>query len=475
MTHRRTKIIATLGPASTDPVTLEALIQAGVNCFRINCSHSTHQSLEHYVSSIRKAEKKVKKSVSILADLQGPKIRIGQFNVPSITLQAGAPFTLQVTEDPLVGDLSQVAVHGYPNLAKDVKPEDVLILGDNQITLTVEKIINEAIHCVVQNDGTLSAHKGVNLQGGGLAAPAFTEKDQEDLTYLLTLDIDYLALSFVQSAQDIHTLRAQVNVAKKSCHIIAKIERSEAIEGLKSIIEASDGIMIARGDLAIEVGEAQVPALQKQAIQMAIKCNKASIVATQMMESMIKNPHPTRAEISDVANAVLDGSDAVMLSAETAVGAHPIEVVKVVHEACLSVEHYPSLLSAQVPPLHAPKQIDEAIAIASVTTANQLGIDAIVAFTESGTTPLWMSRLYTEVPIYALSAQTTTLHRCPLYKNVYPLYCETPPDFATLYTQATQVLKNQGLIHTGQRILITHGEHLGVAGETNALKIMHVN
>ena len=472
--NRRTKIIATLGPSTDDPSTLEALIQAGLDCVRLNFSHGTAAEHEKRVNLVKKYAEELKTQVTILADLQGPKIRIGGFKEGEISLKKGNSFKLIVTEDPMQGSKDQVAIIGYPTFHKEVQLGQILVLDDGHLMLTIHSIDDNAMHCTVMNDGILRSNKGINVQGGGLAAPAFTEKDREDLATALALKVDYVALSFVKTAEDIHALRQAIDQANNTSQIIAKIERAEAMAHLEAIIEAADGIMIARGDLAIEVGEAEVPALQKQALYEATSQAKISIVATQMMESMVDNPHPTRAEISDVANAVLDGTDAVMLSAETAIGQYPVQVIQAVHKACVSVEKYPYLSDKRTLFKKKMSQVDEAVAMASVYTANRLGIRAIITLTESGTTPRWMSRIYTGVPIYALSRDLATLRRSNLYRNVYPLYFDVTQDPYLLYEHITDLLKKHAIVTQQDLVIITQGAHLGIAGKTNTLKIVAI-
>ncbi|MDP1791286.1 MAG: pyruvate kinase, partial [Methylibium sp.] len=338
--HRATKIVATLGPASSTPDVLERMITAGVDVVRLNFSHGSAQDHIARAALVREVAQRAGKEVAIMADLQGPKIRVGKFAQGKVMLEPGSAFVLDAARSE-PGDLQAVGLD-YKSLPRDVKPGDTLLLNDGLIVLTVDKVLGEAVHTVVKIGGELSNPKGINTQGGGLTAPALTAKDMEDIKTAMSFQCEYLAVSFPKNATDMEMARQLANVAGEPWRhkpaLIAKIERSEAIPVLEQILKASDGIMVARGDLAVEVGNAAVPALQKKMIKLARELDKVVITATQMMESMIVNPVPTRAEVSDVANAVLDGTDAVMLSAETAVGRHPVEVIEAADRICREAE-----------------------------------------------------------------------------------------------------------------------------------------
>jgi pyruvate kinase len=476
MPYRSTKIVATLGPASNTPELLEEMIKAGVNVVRLNFSHGTAQDHIDRAQMVREAAKRAGREVAIMADLQGPKIRVGKFEQGKVMLEAGQPFVLDASRTEM-GDIHGVGLD-YKELPRDVVAGDVLLLNDGLIVLTVDKVQGEQVHTTVKMGGELSNNKGINKKGGGLTAPALTGKDMDDIKTAMSFQADYLAVSFPKNATDMEMARQLANVAaaqyKHKPGLIAKIERAEAIPRLEEILRASDGIMVARGDLAVEVGNATVPALQKRMIKMAREMDKVVITATQMMESMITNPVPTRAEVSDVANAVLDGTDAVMLSAETAAGKYPLETVIEMAQICLAAE------SAELVELDADftgktfSRIDQTIAMGALFTAHHLGAKAIVALTESGSTVLWMSRHRIHIPIYALTTQQSTQRKMALYRNVRPLLMDTSADRDTALAQAEAHLKSRGIIQSGDVYAITCGEPMGSPGGTNMLKICKV-
>jgi pyruvate kinase len=476
MPYRSTKIVATLGPASNTPQILEEMIRAGVNVVRLNFSHGTAQDHIDRAQMVREAAKRAGREVAIMADLQGPTIRVGKFEQGKVMLEAGQPFVLDASRTEL-GDNHGVGLD-YKELPRDVVAGDVLLLNDGLIVLTVNKVQGEQVHTMVKMGGELSNNKGINKKGGGLTAPALTAKDMDDIKTAMSFQADYLAVSFPKNATDMEMARQLANVAaaqyKHKPGLIAKIERAEAIPRLEEILRASDGIMVARGDLAVEVGNATVPALQKRMIKMAREMDKVVITATQMMESMITNPVPTRAEVSDVANAVLDGTDAVMLSAETAAGKYPLETVIEMAQICLAAE------SAELVELDADftgktfDRIDQTIALGALFTAHHLGAKAIVALTESGSTLLWMSRHRIHIPIYALTTQQSTQRKMALYRNVRPLLMDTSADRDTALAQAEAHLKSRGIMQTGDVYAITCGEPMGSPGGTNMLKICKV-
>jgi len=477
MTRRATKIVATLGPASSDPALLEQMIRAGVNVVRLNFSHGKAQDHIDRARLVREAAARAGREVAIMADLQGPKIRVGKFADGKVMLETGQKFILDATRtEP--GDASAVGLD-YKELPRDVKAGDVLLLNDGLITMKVEAVKGEAVHAVVTMGGELSNNKGINKKGGGLTAPALTAKDMEDIKTAMSFQADYVAVSFPQNATDMEMARQLCNVAAAEYnhkpHLIAKIERAEAIPKLEEILRASDSIMVARGDLAIEVGNAAVPALQKRMIRMAHEMDKTVITATHMMESMINNPMPTRAEVSDVANAVLDGSDAVMTSAETAAGKFPLETVVEMASVCVAAE------AAEDVALDADfsgktfSRIDQSIAMGALFTAHHLGAKAIVALTESGSTALWMSRHRVHIPIYALTSKVATQRKMALYRNVTPLLMDTSADRDTAMHDAEQHLKARGIMQAGDIYVITCGEPMGSPGGTNMLKICRVS
>ena len=476
MPYRSTKIVATLGPASNTPEILEEMIRAGVNVVRLNFSHGTAQDHIDRALMVREAAKRAGREVAIMADLQGPKIRVGKFEQGKVMLESGQPFVLDASRTEM-GDIHGVGLD-YKELPRDVVAGDVLLLNDGLIVLTVDKVVGEQVHTTVKMGGELSNNKGINKKGGGLTAPALTAKDMDDIKTAMSFQADYLAVSFPKNATDMEMARQLANVAaaqyKHKPGLIAKIERAEAIPRLEEILRASDGIMVARGDLAVEVGNATVPALQKRMIKMAREMDKVVITATQMMESMITNPVPTRAEVSDVANAVLDGTDAVMLSAETAAGKYPLETVIEMAQICLAAE------SAELVELDADftgktfSRIDQTIAMGALFTAHHLGAKAIVALTESGSTVLWMSRHRIHIPIYALTTQQSTQRKMALYRNVRPLLMDTSADRDTALAQAEAHLKSRGIMQAGDVYAITCGEPMGSPGGTNMLKMCKV-
>ncbi|WP_175541869.1 pyruvate kinase [Polaromonas sp. YR568] len=473
MQRRGTKIVATLGPASSDPALLEQMIRAGVNCVRLNFSHGTAQDHIDRARLVREAATRAGREVAIMADLQGPKIRVGKFAEGKVQLEQGMKFVLDASRtEP--GDINGVGLD-YKELPRDVKAGDTLLLNDGLIVMTVDKVKGEQVHATVKVGGVLSNNKGINKQGGGLTAPALTAKDMEDIKTAMSFQADYVAVSFPQNASDMEMARQLCNVAgaefRHKPGLIAKIERAEAIPNLEAICKASDGIMVARGDLAIEVGNAAVPALQKRMIRMARELDKVVITATHMMESMITNPVPTRAEVSDVANAVLDGTDAVMTSAETAAGRYPLETIVEMANICAEAEKAEDVkLDADFTGMTFDR-IDQSIAMGALFTAHHLGCKAIVALTDSGSTALWMSRHRIHIPIYALTPKLATQRKMALYRNVRPLLMDTSADRDTALGDAEAHLKKRGIVDSGDIYAITCGEPMGAPGGTNMLKI----
>ncbi|MGE0112934.1 pyruvate kinase [Aquabacterium sp.] len=474
---RATKIVATLGPASSTPEVLEQMLRAGVDVVRLNFSHGKAQDHIDRAQLVREAALRVGKVVAIMADLQGPKIRVGKFADGKVMLEPGQPFILDASRTEL-GDLQGVGLD-YKELPRDVKPGDTLLLNDGLIVLTVEAVKGEAVHTVVKLGGELSNNKGINKQGGGLTAPALTAKDMDDIKTAASFQCDYIAVSFPKSATDMEMARQLCNVAgepwKHRPALIAKIERSEAIPNLESILKASDGIMVARGDLAVEVGNATVPALQKRMIKMAREMDKVVITATQMMESMIVNPVPTRAEVSDVANAVLDGTDAVMLSAETAAGKYPVETVAQMANIVQEAEHAEEVSLDADFTNKTFGRIDQSIAMGALFTAYHLGCKAIIALTESGSTALWMSRHRIHVPIFALTARDIAQRKMALFRNVHPLLVPSYADRDEALRQAETFFVERGLLRPGDTYAITCGEPMGTPGGTNMLKVCAVH
>ncbi len=470
---RRTKIVATLGPASSTPEVLERMINAGVDVVRINFSHGTREEHIEHAELARSLARAAGQTVGVLADLQGPKIRIGKFEHGKITLKAGDKFVLDAECE--MGDQEKVGLD-YKELPNDVGTGATLMLDDGRIVLGVSQVKGRQVHCVVEQGGVLSNNKGINRKGGGLSAPALTPKDMEDIKTAAALKADYLAVSFPRTGEDMRWARDLMHQAGGKSLMMAKIERSEAILALDDILLASDAIMVARGDLAVEVGDAVVPALQKRMIRAARLNNKLVVTATQMMESMITSPIPTRAEVSDVANAVLDGTDAVMLSAESAAGDYPVETVEAMARVCLEAEK--EFLASQDQRRFQsgiPDTIEEAIARATMFTASNLKIRAIAALTQSGHTVLLMSRRNSNVPIFALSPQEGTRRKMTLFRGVYPIkFSGGSNDPESILDLAETELLKRGAVHNGDLIIMTIGEPVGKAGGTNTMKIIKV-
>lgn len=475
MNHlRRTKIVVTLGPSLDDPLMLERVILAGAVVFRANFSHGDIHTHEKRIQLVRKIAAEHQRIVAILVDLQGPKIRIGRFKNKKIKLEEGQSFILDTKLPDDAGDEQSVSLD-YKNLPNDVQENDTLLLDDGRLVLNVLKVEPTKIYCRVAVGGELSNNKGINRLGGGLSAAALTDKDRTDIKEAVRLQADYIAVSFPRHADDIKEARILLKAAGGQPGIIAKIERAEAVSNLDHIIQASDAVMIARGDLGVEIGDAELPAVQKKIIKIARVFHKPVITATQMLETMIQNTIPTRAEVSDVANAVLDGTDAVMLSGETAVGKYPDKAVAAMDRICLHAEKHASIRTMRNNKDHTFKYVDEAIAMATMYTANHLDIKAIIALTESGTTPLLMSRVNSHIPIYGLSRIEMTLRRMTLYRGVYPiLFDATHIDRRILNQAATMELQKLKILEQNDLVIITKGDLIGIHGRTNSLKILTV-
>jgi pyruvate kinase len=472
---RATKIVATIGPASSDKATLTRMVRAGIDVVRLNFSHGNAQDHIDRAALVREVADECGRKVAIMADLQGPKIRVGKFENGKIELQNGDKFILDA--DCAMGNQERVGLD-YKALPRDLKPGDVLLLNDGLIVLTTERVVGNQIHTVVKIGGELSNNKGINRQGGGLTAPALTAKDMDDIKTAMSFQADYVAVSFPKNSSDMQMARQLANVAGEAYEhkpmMIAKIERAEAIPLLQEILDASDGIMVARGDLAVEVGNAAVPGLQKRMIKMARASNKLAITATQMMESMIVNAVPTRAEVSDVANAVLDGTDAVMTSAETASGRYPVETVEAMSAICLEAEKSEDCrLDADFLNMQFTR-VDQSIAYGALFTAHHLGVKAIAALTESGSTALWMSRHNIDVPIFAITPNLATCRKAALYRNVRTFEMAQATDREEILRDVQDLLLARGVVQKGDLIVVTWGEPIGQVGGTNAMKIMKV-
>src|SRR2546421_12329188 len=471
---RSTKIVATLGPSSSEPSVLERMVRAGVDVVRLNFSHGTAEDHLGRAALVKEIASKVGRTVAIMCDLQGPKIRVGKFKEGKITLETGRTFILDAG-CPL-GDNDRVGLD-YKELPRDVEPGAVLLLDDGKIVLDVTDVRGDEVKTVVRHGGVLSNNKGINRQGGGLTAPALTAKDMEDIKTAAKIQSDYLAVSFPKSGADMYMARELMRAAGGKAFLIAKIERAEAVGAgaLLDIMRGSDGIMVARGDLAVEVGDAAVPALQKKMIRLAREQNRLTITATQMMESMISSPVPTRAEVSDVANAVLDGTDAVMLSAESASGKYPVEVIEAMDRICREAEQTQPLSLDSEFLNRVFTRVDQSIAMAALFTAYHLKVKCIASLTESGSTALWMSRLNAGVPIYALTSQTATRYRCALLRDVFPIMVKyVGHDREELLREAENVLVQHKVVKGGDIIVLTIGEPIGKSGGTNTMKIVKV-
>lgn len=471
---KHTKIVATMGPSSISSEIIEQLILSGVNVFRLNFSHGTHQFHQDNAHNIRTVANKLNSAIAVMCDLQGPKIRISKFIDGQITLVEGDKFILDTSLNEL-GDQTIVGVD-YKFLHQDVKINDTLLLDDGKISLKVLSIKDQQIICQIINGGLLSDNKGINKLGGGLTAPSLTAKDLEDIKIAALINTDYLAISFPKSSADMHMAKELFKTNGGKGLVIAKIERCEAVIAQNEIIASCDGIMVARGDLAVEVGDAQVPFIQKQLIKNARAANKLVITATQMMESMINSPIPTRAEVSDVANAVLDGTDAVMLSAETATGNYPVHAVLAMARTCEQAEKTQEIKLDLQFLGRVFTRIDQAIAMSTLFAAYHMKVRAIVSLSESGATPLWMSRLNTGIPIFALTPYPEVRNKMALYREVFPMifteYATAPEQLLHLIEK---FLLQQNLITNNDLIVVTFGDKMGNIGGTNTLKILQVS
>ena len=471
---RRTKIVATLGPATDDPKMLDKIIEAGVDVVRVNFSHGTPEEHIERAERVRNRARAHGRQIGVLCDLQGPKIRIEKFQSDKVLLEEGASFTLDTQLEATAGNQDRVGV-AYKQLPHDVKRGDTLLLDDGRIVLWVNEVNDTEVVCRVVSGGELSNRKGINKQGGGLSAPALTDKDRDDIKTAAAMQADYLAISFVRSAADVNEARRLLEEAGGDGDIVSKIERAESLDVIEEIIEASDVIMIARGDLGVEIGDAGLPPVQKHLIQLGRKMNKVVITATQMMESMIYSHIPTRAEVFDVANAVLDGTDAVMLSAETASGKYPDKAIAAMDRICREAEKQRISTHSDHRINTVFGRIDEAIAMATMYTANHLGVKAIAALTESGSTTLWMSRISSGIPIYALTSHVGTRRKVTLYRGVYPVSFEpVGKDHSEVNREAVDELLRRGTVRDGDLVILTKGDMMGEMGGTNAMKIVRV-
>lgn len=470
---RRTKILATIGPASESKEVLIKMVDAGLNAVRCNFSHGTVDDHRKRIQLIREVAKEKGVYIGILADLQGPKIRVAKFKDGKVILKNDEVFILDAEMEKSAGDEKSVGID-YKELPNDVKKGDVLLLDDGKILLTVAKVDGAKIHCNVAVGGKLSNNKGINKKGGGLTAPSLTEKDKEDIKTAAVLEVDYVAVSFPRNAKDMECARKFLLEYGSEAGVVAKVERTEAVANIEEIIKASDAIMVARGDLAVEIGDENVPAVQKMIIRLTRELDKIVITATQMMESMITSSTPTRAEVSDVANAVLDGTDVVMLSAESAVGEYPVETVEAMSRVCEAAENsnLVHIVSKDNVTRHHDR-VDEAVGSAAVYLANHVDAQAIISLTESGSTALWMSRINTHLPIYALSRNRMTLGKMTLYRGVVPIEFDSTR-MARFYVnrEASLELEKRGIVKPGEWVVLTSGDHMGVNGGTNKIKVI---
>ncbi len=473
---RRTKIVATVGPSTDDLNVLTDMMRAGLDVVRLNASHGTVEDRRRRLALVREAAARADKCVGVLLDLGGPKIRIEGFRTGKVLLEEGQPFALDTTLDPKAGSPEVVGV-AYKELPNDVVAGDTLLLADGLIVLDVEKVTGTRIETKVRVGGELSDRKGVNRQGGGISAPAISDKDREDIKFVAQEGIDYMAVSFARDAADIQQARALLREAGGDARIVAKIERHEAVANLAGIIDASDVVMVARGDLGVEMGYAELTGLQKTIIHQTRARNRVVITATQMMESMITSPVPTRAEVSDVANAVMDGTDAVMLSAESATGRYPVKAVQAMAQVIEGAEKYQLTHTRTRHRVEGQfKGTEEAIAMSVMYTANHMKVGAIVALTETGATPLWMSRIRSDIPIYAFTRHEATRRRVTMFRGVYPVIFDvTSPNSAeSLYRELFTRMLDLQLVKKNDLVILTKGELSGVTGGTNSMLILKV-
>ena len=477
MQLRRTKIVATLGPATSSPEVLKSIIAAGADVVRLNFSHGSPADHQQRAAMVLQAAKEVGRHVALLADLQGPKVRVARFTNNKVQLQEGQDFLLDPSMDLEAGTEEAVGLD-FPELGKDLHKNDILLLDDGRIVLKVVRVSEEKVYTQVEIGGPLSNNKGINLQGGGLSAAALTPKDRADLITAAKIGVDYIAISFVRNAEDMHEARALLEKAHSNASLIAKIERAEAIDSvvLEGIIEASEGVMVARGDLAVEIGDALLVGVQKDIIKHTRRLNRIVITATQMMESMITSPMPTRAEVSDVANAVMDGTDAVRLSAETAVGDFPAQTVEAMARVCLGAEQHRNAYKSSHRVDISVHSIDESVALSAMYAANHLdGVKAIICMTQSGQTPLLMSRIRSGIPIFAFTPEAETQRRVCLYRGVitHPFDSDVLENSEVNHI-AVEQLKALGVVKDGDIVLITKGDYVKAHGGTNTLKVVRV-
>ena len=472
--HRRTRIVATLGPATDPPEVLEAVLRAGVDVVRLNFSHGDPSAQVARGEAVRAMAAKIGREIGILADLPGPKIRVETFVDGKVALKAGNRFDLVASLDAPPGDATQVGV-SYLELPGDVLPGDVLLLDDGVVQLEVTAVEGERIVTRVLNDCFLSNRKGLNKQGGGLSLGAITEKDRELIVIAAGMNVDFIAVSFCRNAEDMNEARRVAKAHGSNAALVAKIERAEAIENLTEIVDASDVVMVARGDLGVEIGDAELPGLQKKIIREAVAREKVVITATQMLQSMVDSPIPTRAEVLDVANAVIDGTDAVMLSQESAAGNWPVKAVEAMARICIGAEKQFVSDTDFEQARRGLERADQAIAMATMFLSEHIGVRAIVAMTESGGTARYLSRHRAQAPIYAIARHDGARRRMALMRDVFPINFDsrglTPREAAR---GSIRLLVEAGLLETGDRVVFTSGEHMETHGATNTLRLLEV-
>ncbi len=469
---RRTRIIATLGPATDQPGVLAKVLEAGADVVRLNMSHGEAGDHLKRAAQVREIAAEMGREVGVLADLQGPKIRIDKFEDDSIMLEAEQPFILDCADETSLGTQYRVGV-GYKNLHKDVAAGDTLLIDDGLITVVVEEVTGTEIHTKVVHGGKLSNRKGINRLGGGLSLKALSAKDRQDIVLAAKMEADYLAVSFVCDADDMREARALLRASGSSAGLVAKIERVEAIANLAEIADASDAVLVARGDLGVEINYAELPGLQKKIIRESLGRSRVVITATQMLQSMVDAPIPTRAEVLDVANAVIDGTDAVMLSEETAAGKHPHKAVAAMREICIAAER--QFVAPDTPPDSGLERTDQAIAMAAMYLAIRVGVRAIIALTESGATAQWLSRVRSEIPIYAMTRHQQARQRMRLFRDVHTVAFDPGGGGATHAARlAVELLHAQGRLDVGDRVVLSTGDHTGLLGGTNTLKLLRV-
>jgi len=468
---RHAKIVATLGPASSTEERLDALLDAGADLFRLNFSHGTRDEKRELIARIRDLSRRRQRAVAILGDLQGPKIRVGKLERGMLKLIAGEQ--VWITTENLIGK-DHLIPTGYAGLPDDVRPCDRILLDDGLLELEVTEVDPPRVGCRVIVGGILKDNKGINLPGVAVSAPAMTEKDWTDLDFCIEQQVDYVALSFVRSPDEVENLKQHLLEKESPIQVIAKIEKPEAVEVFDAILEVSDGIMVARGDLGVEIHPEKVPLIQKRIIRQCNHAGKPVITATQMLESMISNPRPTRAETSDVANAILDGSDAVMLSAETASGRYPVEAVQLMERVALDVEADPDLREQVFSPLAEVdgwRSLPEAISQAACRVAENLGAAAILAFTQTGKTAALVAKYRPRVPIYAVTPSETVRRRLALYHGVRSLRVKIEGDTEAQIEAVAKTVLEAGILQRGEVVVITMGSPVSAPGTTNLLKV----